>query len=245
MTKILGVLGLLLVSLAFASPIESWTAAGSANVMLAQSAVQSGQSLATQSTSASRIPKAPESCETVECQWWETLRAAADEVQLSEIRKTQTISEAYAKARREGRIPNALAPLPPESEVVPPELLARLYSDIELATATYLKTINQGAGNSYRIPVADSSPFLPVMVRKQKAKYTEEARAGKIQGPVVLSAIFQADGAVSDIKVVRGLEKGLTEQAIEAAKGILFLPAIRDGKFVSMRSKLEFNFMLY
>ena len=36
-----------------------------------------------------------------------------------------------------------------------------------------------------------------------------------------------------------------TEQSIEAAKKIKFIPAVKDGKFVPMSIQLEYNFDLY
>jgi periplasmic protein TonB len=60
-----------------------------------------------------------------------------------------------------------------------------------------------------------------------------------------LSVVFGADGRLHDIRTVQGLPYGLTENAIEAAKKIRFQPAIRDGKPVSVRTVLEFNFALY
>lgn len=80
---------------------------------------------------------------------------------------------------------------------------------------------------------------------KEKAKYTEEARQNKVQGTVVLSAIFTSDGRVQSIRVVRGLPDGLTEKAIEAAQKIRFKPAEKNGAPVTVRGQLEFTFNLY
>jgi len=57
--------------------------------------------------------------------------------------------------------------------------------------------------------------------------------------------VFSADGRVDDIKVVRGLSHGLDETAQAAARQVLFLPAIKDGKFISMRGQLECDYQLY
>jgi len=70
-------------------------------------------------------------------------------------------------------------------------------------------------------------------------------KAGEIKGTVILKVIFAADGRVTNIRVVQGLPYGLTERAIEAAKKIKFIPATKDGKFVSMWMQLEYNFNLY
>jgi TonB family protein len=85
----------------------------------------------------------------------------------------------------------------------------------------------------------------PTILYKERARFTEEARRHLLQGTVVLSVIFGADGHIHDIRTIKGLPYGLTENAIEAAKKIRFQPAVRYGKPVSVRTVLEFNFALY
>lgn len=90
------------------------------------------------------------------------------------------------------------------------------------------------------------SPNLkPTILYREKAKYTEEARQQRVQGAVLLSVVFGADGRLRDLRVVRGLPHGLTETSIEAANRIRFHPALQNGKPVSVRATLEFNFALY
>lgn len=74
--------------------------------------------------------------------------------------------------------------------------------------------------------------------------YTEDARNNKISGVVILKTIFSKTGEVTNIRVVSGLPYGLTEQAIKAARGIKFTPAMKDGQPVSMWMQLEYNFNL-
>lgn len=90
-----------------------------------------------------------------------------------------------------------------------------------------------------------SASLRPTILYKERAKYTEEARANKIQGTVLVALTYTADGRITDVKVVRGLPDGLTESAIEAAKKIRFQPAMKNGQPVSVRGQLEFNFTLY
>jgi len=90
-----------------------------------------------------------------------------------------------------------------------------------------------------------SASLRPEILYKEKAKYTEEARRNKVSGIVVLNLVFQANGKITNIRVVRGLPDGLTEQAIHAAKKIRFRPAMRNGQRISVRGNLEFNFSLY
>jgi len=85
----------------------------------------------------------------------------------------------------------------------------------------------------------------PFVAMKPEPDYTEEARRKDIVGAVILKAVFAADGTITDIRVASGLPHGLTERAIAAAKQIRFIPAMKDGKFVSTWMQLEYNFSLY
>ena len=69
----------------------------------------------------------------------------------------------------------------------------------------------------------------PTILYREKAKYTEAARQNKIQGTVMLTIVFGADGRIHDIRTVRGLPDGLTESSIEAAQKIRFHPAVQTG----------------
>ena len=83
------------------------------------------------------------------------------------------------------------------------------------------------------------------VLHKPEAMYTEEARRRGVTGTIVLSAVFTADGKVRDIRAIKALPEGLTLMAINAARRIRFMPAMKDGKPVSMFMQLEYNFNLY
>lgn len=80
---------------------------------------------------------------------------------------------------------------------------------------------------------------------KPEPAYTEVARRNQITGTVVIKCIFGSNGRVNNIRVVSGLPFGLTEKAVDAAKKIRFIPAMKDGRYVSMWMQLEYNFNLY
>ena len=103
---------------------------------------------------------------------------------------------------------------------------------------------NMGLGGGRSVEPMSAS-LRPTIIYRERAKYTEEARANKIQGTVVLSVVYTFDGRITDIRVVRGLPDGLSESAIEAAKKIRFQPAVKAGQPVSVRGNIEFNFTLY
>ena len=82
------------------------------------------------------------------------------------------------------------------------------------------------------------------LLTRPEPHYTENARKKKIEGMVVLRVVMSANGNVEYIKVLEGLPHGLTEEAIKAAQQIRFVPAMKDGKAVSMWMQLEYNFTL-
>src|SRR5579864_7383783 len=60
--------------------------------------------------------------------------------------------------------------------------------------------------------------------------YTEEARAKRIEGEVLLEVMLEATGRLRVLKVVRGLGHGLDDAAVRAAEQIRFKPALKDGQ---------------
>jgi len=81
-----------------------------------------------------------------------------------------------------------------------------------------------------------------VAVVRLSPRYTSEARSLGIKGKVVLKAVLLSAGRVAGIQVIEGLGAGLNENAIEAAELMRFIPASKDGRFVSQRMQLEFYF---
>jgi TonB family protein len=99
---------------------------------------------------------------------------------------------------------------------------------------------------------ADDEPILnmeknrrPNPTHRETAKYTQMAREQRIQGTVVLAIVFFSDGKLGGYRIERDLPYGLTAQALIAAEKFRFKPASEDGKSVSVRGTLEFDFTLY
>jgi TonB family protein len=87
-----------------------------------------------------------------------------------------------------------------------------------------------------------TATLRPKILYREKAIYTDEARQAGVGGNVVLGIVFGKEGAIRNIRVIRGLPFGLTDQSIIAAKKIRFEPAIQNGEPVSVRGNLEFTF---
>jgi TonB family protein len=91
---------------------------------------------------------------------------------------------------------------------------------------------------------AGGGNLRPRILSQVKPKYTEEGRANKIQGKVVLSVEFRADGTIGSVTVLRSLGYGLDENAIAAARQIRFSPATSNGTPKTVTSRVEFSFTL-
>jgi protein TonB len=91
---------------------------------------------------------------------------------------------------------------------------------------------------------APSDYTKPVRLSTPAARYTEAARANRVEGSVTLRVRIDEAGNVSGISVVRGLPDGLTEQAIAAARASKFKPATRDGKPVAAWMVMEISFTI-
>jgi protein TonB len=67
-------------------------------------------------------------------------------------------------------------------------------------------------------------------------KYTDEARANKVAGDVMISFFVEADSSLTGIKVLTDLGFGCTENMKELLKNVKFIPALING--IPMRSKV-------
>jgi TonB family protein len=83
-----------------------------------------------------------------------------------------------------------------------------------------------------------------VLVHRINPGYTEQARAAKYQGTVLLSVEIDQAGIPTNIKIGRGLGLGLNEKAIEAVKQWKFKPGQKDGTAVSVQTTVEVIFRL-
>ncbi len=128
------------------------------------------------------------------------------------------------------------------------QILQQLRGHSDLLERAIIRTFASPVAPEWNAPLepilSASATLRPSIIYQEKAKYTEMARQYYVQGTVIISVIFGANGRLSDPKVKRGLPLGLTETAIEAAEKIRFTPAMKDGKPVSVRLAIEFTFNL-
>lgn len=98
-------------------------------------------------------------------------------------------------------------------------------------------------GGVYRPGGAVSAPRLIEQVRP---KYTADALRNRIQGTVVLEAVVTADGCVSQVRVVRSLDRaGLDDAAMAAAAQWRFEPGRLAGAPVDVLIVIMLDFWIH
>lgn len=167
--------------------------------------------------------------------------------------------------------PVPMVPLTPPTVVPPPPALTApvMTPDANLAQATGSATVSLasygGGGRGTGIGSGTGSgvgpgtgggfgggAFLPgtgiqnpeVLV-EVKPTYTPDGMRAKIQGIVKVEAVVLETGAVSEVRIVRSLDPGLDQKALDAARKWIFRPARKDGKPVPIRIQMELEFRLY
>jgi protein TonB len=84
----------------------------------------------------------------------------------------------------------------------------------------------------------------PEKLSSPAPQYTEIARKARIQGVVIVQAIIDEQGNVTNVQVLKGLPMGLSESAVEAVKQWKFKPATLNDRPVAVYFNLTVNFQL-
>jgi TonB family protein len=96
-------------------------------------------------------------------------------------------------------------------------------------------------GGVFRVGGGVSAPQL---ISRVEPQYTVEACAAHIQGTVILYSVINADGTVRDLRVIRALDPGLDQNALEAVRQWRFKPGMKDGQPVAVAASIEVTFRL-
>jgi TonB family protein len=105
---------------------------------------------------------------------------------------------------------------------------------------------NGGPGHSNQLLVAGNGVKPPVPLLQPLPDYTNQARRARIEGVVLIQAVVRIDGAVDNIRVLRGLGYGLDESAISTiARKWRFKPATLNGTPVDVLANIEVSFRLF
>lgn len=84
-----------------------------------------------------------------------------------------------------------------------------------------------GGGVQEDVPVRlTASMTKPVAIHRVQPRYTETARRAGVQGVVIVEAVIDEQGRVTNVRVLRGLPMGLEQSAVDAVQQWRFRPAM-------------------
>ncbi|HEX4963935.1 MAG TPA: energy transducer TonB [Thermoanaerobaculia bacterium] len=84
----------------------------------------------------------------------------------------------------------------------------------------------------------------PEIVSSKPPIYTELARRARVMGTVILEAVIDEQGNVTNVRVLKGLPMGLDRAAVEAVQTWKFKPATLKGQPVPVYYVLTVNFQV-
>ena len=84
----------------------------------------------------------------------------------------------------------------------------------------------------------------PEKIFAPQPPYTEEARQARVQGVVILQAIIDIVGNVTNVKILKGLPGGLADSAVDTVLSWKFEPASLYGDPVPVYYNFTVNFTL-
>lgn len=146
--------------------------------------------------------------------------------------RAATIMELYARLlARQGR----------ENEPEAKRMRDQSAAIREALGAQAMSTVRSTAGSVYKV---GGDVMAPILISKLEPEYTQDARAAKYQGTVVLYAEVGPDGIAHNIEVRRGLGLGLNDKAVQAISQWKFKPGTRAGQPVPVSVTIEVNFRL-
>ena len=105
-------------------------------------------------------------------------------------------------------------------------------------TKKYLDLLAEGREKSYQPPIPDRGATL---LHQVPFESTSESREKNVSGSLAMVVELLPDGTVGEVKIVQGLGYGLDEKAAEAARKIIFLPAVKERKFVSFHMPMTMS----
>jgi TonB family protein len=97
----------------------------------------------------------------------------------------------------------------------------------------------EGIVKSYKVPLADRPGKWLFSVMPEQAELPAQQRNGTVR----LSVEYRADGSVGEIKVLSGMGTKVDQRCIQAARSVIFLPAVKDRQFVTEWGTPRYTFV--
>lgn len=100
----------------------------------------------------------------------------------------------------------------------------------ETSEAAYVVVFLEGIERSYHVPLKDRPPQI---LRFPPRVQTDDLPFKERNGRVRLSLELRADLSIGEIKLLEGIGTTINERCVKAAQNMIFLPAVKNGTFVS------------
>jgi TonB family protein len=85
----------------------------------------------------------------------------------------------------------------------------------------------------------------PVLIHSVEPQFSQEARAAKISGNVLVNLVVDQNGIPTNVRIVRGIGHGLDEKSVEAVRKYRFKPSMEHGQPVPVEIDLLVNFQIF
>jgi TonB family protein len=108
-------------------------------------------------------------------------------------------------------------------------------------TSTVQPSVNSDGSGVNRI---GSGVTAPIPLNSVEAHYTKEARKARIQGNCYVSVVIDANGMPQNPKVIRSLDPGLDQNALDAVSKYRFKPAMKDGHPVPVMLTIQVSYKI-
>jgi TonB family protein len=149
--------------------------------------------------------------------------------------------------------PPRVTAVPPSSSEMPPNAQSELERKVFGYRKVYAMTLNvpnlNSAGGSWvmhfvELKDADKEGELvaPVATQEVDPGYPLELMRQNVQGTVILSAVIQSNGAVGDVRILRGVDDRLDQYASAALSRWRFRPAMKNGDAVALQTVVMIPF---
>jgi TonB family protein len=125
----------------------------------------------------------------------------------------------------------------PTQKLLPsPQLLSELKLGSNIGSPSYTD-----GPHVYRV---GGNIKAPIPLNSVEARYTTAARKARIEGVCLVSFIVDANGTPLNLKVIKSLDPGLDQNALNAVSKYRFKPAMNNDKPVPVILTVEVNFQL-
>jgi len=104
---------------------------------------------------------------------------------------------------------------------------------------------NDSSSGTFLIEKVGGGISAPRPLNSVESEFTDAARRKGYQGVCLLSLIVDKNGMPQNVSVIKGLDYGMSDNAIVAVNKYRFKPAMRDGEPVPVRITVEVNFRLH